>query len=203
MISRNKHLILGLLLTIILSSCQSSVKNIASTEQAIYQTDQAALVEALLETAIFETQVIRQMTAMAPTATHTPTPTLTFTPSPTYTETIEPVVKSPWALQDECSPYNSEFCIKYTINHTVEGGLYGHRKTVGSLHVSLKNTSTGEEGYFVVGHGTTATILLVPGMYRASYYMECGEENFFVRTWLIEERTERFICQKKKIVHIN
>ena len=190
----NKAFIMGIFLALILTGCQPSAEKIAAAEQALYQTEQAALVDALMETAIFETQVVLQLTEMAPTSTFTPAPTLTPTPAPTSSATPEVVEKNPWVLQEECDPFDTTLCIKYSINNKNSWEM-GKEHQGKWLHVSLTKIDTNEKGYFVVPPDTFASITLIPGEYRALYYVDCDREDYFARTWAITERTDYFYCK--------
>lgn len=191
---KKTYLIIIVLLS--LTACQGEAIHLTATQESIRATEKADLFNSLLETAIFETQVVLQLTEMVPTATLTTTPTLTLTPTLEPSATPEGRVRNIWALQDECDPFDPDKCINYRI-YNREPSNMPYKGEMHSIHISLKNTSTGEEAYFVIPYGVVVKIALFPGEYQATYYMDCEEEEYYSRTWAITERTDWFYCAKQ------
>jgi len=198
-----RKLRLSLLLILIsvtaLSACLGSAQETQTlTSDEINKTVQVRLVKMGTETAAFQTAVVAAVTERAPTATITFTP-VPPTVTPTITLTPEPVEKDIWTLQDECDPFDARICIRYTINNSdVNAFPYSHSGK--AIHVSLIHAETGEKGYFVIGRNSIATIKLFPGEYRATYYLDCKEEDYLYKTWNITERTDAFYCKGDKVI---
>ena len=198
-----RKLRLSLLLVLIsvtaLSACRGSAQATRTiTSEEINKTVQVRLVKMGTETAAFQTAVVAAVTERAPTATITFTP-VPPTVTPTITLTPEPVEKDIWTLQDECDPFDARICVRYTINNSdVHGFPVGHSGR--AIHVSLIHAETGEKGYFVIGRNRIATIKLFPGEYRATYYLDCKEEDYLYKTWNITERTDAFYCKGDKVI---
>lgn len=177
-----------LMLTLILvaSSCQQEVK--LSDEERM---ETAAVQDQLdlVDTAVFETEVVALLTEWAPTATLTltPSPTFTLTPIPSLTPTItETVYKNPWILQDECVTDDPSTCIGYSIKNT---------NKVEWININLTHNGTGEQGSFSVGPKSTGTITLMPGKYTAIYSCSCaGIPRALTKIWDLYARTDSFYC---------
>jgi hypothetical protein len=194
-----RRMISVLLLLLFLAACQGSKAQLTATQESLRQTGQVELFNSLMETAVFETQVVVQLTTMAPTATFTPSPTLTPTETFTPTATPEEAFKNPWVLQEQCDPFDYTKCIKYSINNKLFY-ILNTKRGEKWLHVSLTKTDSGEKGYFVIAPDSFVSIALFPGEYRATYYMDCDKEDYFYRTWQITERTDWFYCKNDNIM---
>ena len=68
----------------------------------------------------------------------------------------------PWMLQDWCADH-PEGCTKYDV----------HNQTESWVQVDLKNTETGEAGFFTVQSKQMAQITLIPGQYQTTFTWWC------------------------------
>jgi hypothetical protein len=182
---RNKSIILlPLALIVLTASCQAGL-----SEAEVQVTAAQLEFLDLVDTAVFETQVVILLTDWAPTATLTltPSPTFTLTPEPSLTPTItETVYKNPWVLQDECLTEVPTPCVAYSIQNTEANSW---------VQVILVYQLTGEEGAFSIAPKSTGTITLMPGSYKSTYLGSCsGGAQSIVKIWDISARTNSFYC---------
>lgn len=177
-----------LMLTLILvaSSCQQEVK--LSDEERM---ETAAVQDQLdlVDTAVFETEVVALLTEWAPTATLTltPSPTFTLTPIPSLTPTItETVYKNPWILQDVCVTETPSPCVVYKIHNNANDTW---------INVVLTDQISGESGMFSIPAKTTGFITLLPHLYKATYTATCKISVLSItKVWHIYDRTDTFYC---------
>lgn len=182
------------LLSLSLLACTMDKQpSINTPEDDFEKTQESKQFDADVETAVFETTVVRMLTEQAPTITltFTPSPVPTETPIPTMTATITPTIwEDPWLLQDRCEPFKGSGCVKYMIDN-----LYN--KTW--QHVHLIFLDTGEEGYFYIRPKTVGAIKLIPGKYKATYIGWCdGEMSTVTKYWTVDSWIDKFTCHKTK-----
>ena len=197
------YLILITLIISFLAACTALNKgqdNLVADQNKMTEEMDALVLTAVFETVVYETSVSERLTQIAPTSTNTPPPTGTNTPVPPDTPTPTPTIpKDIWTLQDECDPFDERICVRYTINNRFDGIFPYASKGYLPVHVSLTHVDTGEKGYFVIGKNSMSTIKLLPGEYRATYYLACEKETYLYRTWNITERMDAFWCKHNEI----
>ena len=186
-----------------LAACTAQIEqqdNLKADQNKMTEEMDALVLTAVFETVVYETSVSERLTQSAPTSTITPPPTSTDTPVPPDTPTASPTIpKDIWTLQDECDPFDERICVRYTINNRFDGIFPYASKGSLPVHVSLTHVDTGEKGYFVIGKNGMAAIKLLPGEYRATYYLACEKETYLYRTWKITERMDAFWCKHDEI----
>jgi hypothetical protein len=125
--------------------------------------------EAMIQTAIARTQLAEEGRAAAASLYGTGTPEASTadsgetTPEPEDGEEpeIQPTSSNPWMLQAWCEDHNG--CAKYEV----------FNKTDSWLQITLRNTETGDTGFFTIQSKTMGQITLIPGQYQATFTWWC------------------------------
>ena len=152
------NLILSIGLSILLSACLPITPIPGSSS------------EAMIQTAIAQTQKAEEGRAAAASLYGTDTPEVTLentdeeTPEPEDGEepNVQPTSSNPWMLQAWCEDH-ADGCAKYDV----------YNKTDSWLQVTLRNTETGETGFFTIQSKTMGQITLVSGQYQATFTWWC------------------------------
>ena len=122
--------------------------------------------EAMIQTAIAQTKVAEEDRAAAASlyGTGTPDGTLETTLAPELTSTpeIQATSENPWMLQAWCEQHK-DGCAIYEV----------HNRTDSWLQVTLRNTETGETGFFTIQSKNIGKITLISGQYQANFTWWC------------------------------
>lgn len=145
--------------------------------------------EAMIQTAIAQTKVAEAGRAAAASlyGTGTPDGTLetTITPEVDSTPDVQPTSENPWTLQAYCEQEHTGGCAKYDV----------YNKTDSWLQVTLRNTETGETGFFTIRSKDIGRITLMPGQYQATFTWWCkGDIRSMTETMPIGMWKDYFKC---------
>ena len=125
--------------------------------------------EAMIQTAIAQTQAADKARAAAESLYNTGTPEGTpdgtpdgtqdgsIDPEETSAPDIEPTLENPWMLQSWCG------CVIYEVQN----------RTDSWLQVELKKSDTGVTRFFTIQSKTIGNITLIPGQYSVRYTWWC------------------------------
>ncbi|MGB2965475.1 MAG: hypothetical protein WBB69_15990 [Anaerolineales bacterium] len=134
--------------------------------------------EAMIQTAIAQTQAADDARAAAESLYNTGTPDGTpngtpdgtsggtlegsLTPEEAGVLDVEPTLENPWMLQSWCIDH-MEGCVIYEVQN----------RTDSWLQVELKQTDTGVTRFFTIQSKTIGNITLIPGQYSVKYTWWC------------------------------
>lgn len=162
-----------ILLSLVLGACTTGSSPAEEiTDEGIEETVQAKFAEAVVQTAVIETTVAKELTEQAPppTAAFTFTPEFTETPLPsetpsiTDTPTLQPTSDNPWMMQTWCETHSD--CVKVKVEN----------KTTDWAQITLTFNETGQVKFFTVSPKSNAFITLLPGSYRYVFNFCDGEQ---------------------------
>ena len=136
--------------------------------------------EAMIQTAIAQTKVAEAGRAAANGTLET-----TITPEVDSTPDVQPTSENPWTLQAYCEQEHTGGCAKYDV----------YNKTDSWLQVTLRNTETGETGFFTIRSKDIGRITLMPGQYQATFTWWCkGDIRSMTETMPIGMWKDYFKC---------
>ena len=149
--------------------------------------------EAIIQTAIAKTQKAEAGRAAAASLYGTGTPNGTpdetqealITPEEDSTPQVQATSANPWTLQAWCEEKHTGGCAVYEVNN----------KTDSWLQVTLRNTETGETGFFTIQSKSTGKITLISGQYQATFTWWCkGDIRSMTETMPIGLWKDYFKC---------
>jgi hypothetical protein len=146
----------------------------------------------MIQTAIAQTQKAEDAKAAAASLYGTGTPenptdnSAETTPEPEdgVAPVIQPTSSNPWMLQAWCEDH-ADGCAKYDV----------YNKTDSWLQITLRNTSTGDTGFFTIQSKQMRQITLIPGQYQATFTWWCkGDIRSMTETMPIGLWKDYFKC---------